>query len=90
MDLDRDGPGADEDGLQIPREILDYIPRQLGDLHLQLEEAEDERGAETPRPKRGLPTVVGHLGVPPIVGTVADIGGAATVIAFLGHLAGLW
>jgi hypothetical protein len=90
MDLDRDGPGADEDGLQIPREILDYIPRQLGDLHLQLEQAEDAREAETPRPERGLPTVVGHLDVPPIVGTVADIGGAATVIAFLGHVAGLW
>jgi hypothetical protein len=90
MDLDRDGPGAHEDGLRIPREILDYIPRQLGDLHLQLEEAEDERGPETSRFKHRLPTVVGHLGVPPVVGTVADIGGFATVIAFLGHVAGLW
>jgi hypothetical protein len=86
------GFGSDEDGLDIPREILDYIPAQLGALHLRLEEEEAAPGkAGTPHPRRRVPTLFGRIRhIPIAIGTLADVGGAVAFVAVLGRLIGVW
>ena len=91
MDFGRVGFGTDDDGLDIPREILDYIPAQLGALHVQLEEAESPSTAGQPHPRRRVPTLFGRIRhIPAAVGTLADMGGAVAFVAVLGRLIGVW
>jgi hypothetical protein len=73
------------------REILRLIPSQLAGLEMRLEEATSKPKGRTRGHRRRLPSLFGRIRhVPPILGFIADIGGAAVVIAFVGHLVGLW
>lgn len=48
LDFEEPGFGVEDDGLDIPRQILDTIPIQISALEMQLEEAE----ADPPPPQR--------------------------------------
>ena len=86
----KDWPGfsvdARDDDLQ--REILRLVPSQLTGLQMRLEEANEDKDT----PKHKLPTIItGRIRhVPPAIGFVADLGGFAAVIGFVGRLAGFW
>ena len=72
---------------EIQREILRLIPSQLEGLRMRLEVA----NAHKANPKHKLPTITGRIRhVPPVIGFIADLGGAIAVGGFIGHLAGLW
>jgi len=88
MDIGDGGLNFEDDGLAIPRQVLEMMPSQLGALEMRLEEEE----AEGHRPSRYWPTIIfGRFRrVPPLIGFVADLGGFAAVVAFVGRMAHAW
>jgi hypothetical protein len=89
LDFGQPGFNPDDDGLRIPRQILDAIPSQLEGLRMQLEEAERSGESVPPGPRRS--PVVGRIaGIPRVAGYIADFFGAGAAILFMGRLVGLW
>lgn len=88
MNIGDGGFNFEDDGLAIPRQVLEMIPSQLGALEMRLKEAE----ARVLRPGRYWPTIIfGRFRhVPPLIGLVADLGGFVAVVAFVGRMAHLW
>lgn len=88
MDIGDGGFNFEDDGLAIPRQVLEMIPSQLGALKMRLREAE----ARGHRSGRYWPTIIfGRFRhVPPVIGFVADLGGFVTVVAFVGRMAHFW
>jgi hypothetical protein len=82
-----------DDGLSFQRSILERIPSQIAGLEVKLEEAEAEapEKARPPRERKLPALLVGRIRhVPPVIGFVADVGGCAVVVLFLGHVVGVW
>jgi hypothetical protein len=83
--------GTGNDQLLVPRMLLDGMQTALGALEDKLQQPERSPRPERTQPSHHVPTLIGRIKhVPPVIGFIADLGGATVVILAVGRLVGIW